>query len=134
VRHAAWHQTRPAVSNEIAKATAVVCMLHGGCSSRQRYFGIVWRVEVEPSQASTNSERYRALRGRSINPHCLYCNSSHSSCHLHWIPVDFRVMFKLAKFAFISCSASSVPYICIICHSASRNHQSCMQDATVHGA
>jgi hypothetical protein len=29
--------------------------------------------------------------------------------YLHWLPIDFRIKFKLAKLAFISCSSSSPP-------------------------
>jgi hypothetical protein len=40
-----------------------------------------------------------------------YLSSSDILYHLHWLPIDLRVKFKLAKLAFTSCSSSSPPYL-----------------------
>lgn len=51
----------------------------------------------------------RVVAGPSITSVC--STSSDFIYHLHWLPIDFRIKFKLAKLAFTFCSSSSPPYL-----------------------
>jgi hypothetical protein len=97
---------RRAITDDVAETVA--CSITGACLDYansvlygvlqknihrfQRIQNIFARVVAGPSTSS-------AYSSSSID--LLY--------HLHWLPIDSHIKFKLAKLAFISCSSSSPP-------------------------
>jgi Reverse transcriptase (RNA-dependent DNA polymerase) len=103
----ALQHIRPAITDDVAKTAA--CSIVGarldyansvlyGVSQKnilrhQRIQNILARVVAGPSTTSADS------------------SSSYLLYHLHWLPIDSRIKFRLAKLAFISCSSSSPHFL-----------------------
>ena len=99
-------QIRPAITDDVARTVA--CSIVGARLdyANSALYGV--------SQNIHRLQRIQNIIVRVVVGHSItsaFCNSSDLLCHLHWLPTDLRLKFKLAKLAFISCSSSSPPYL-----------------------
>jgi hypothetical protein len=103
----ALRQIRPAITDDVAKTVA--CSIVGARLdyANSALYGVSQK-NIHRLQRIQNILA-RVVAGRSITS--AYCNSSDLLYQLHWLPIDFRLKFKLAKLAYISCSSSSPPYL-----------------------
>ena len=100
----ALRHIRPAITDDVAKTVA--CAIVG---ARLDYAN---SVLYGTSQANiyrlqrTQNLLARVVVGRSVS---LFHSSPHILRHLHWLPVYYRINFKLAKFAYRAIHSSSCP-------------------------
>jgi hypothetical protein len=95
---------RPAITDDVAKT--VTCSVVGAY--------LDYANSVLYGVSHTNILRLQCIQNILVaGPSIMSAYSSFSDLlyHLHWLPIDFRAQFKLAKLAFISCSSSFPSYL-----------------------
>ena len=56
-------------------------------------------------------QRIQNALARCVVDSKLHLNSNASLQHLHWLPVDYRIKFKIAKFAFLASTSATSSYL-----------------------
>jgi hypothetical protein len=88
-------------------------MLISWCTSWPRKFCPVRCVAEEPTYRLQRIQNIlmRDVAGPSITYAYSYSSYSDFLHRMNWLPIDFRIKFKLDKLAFIFCSSSSPPHL-----------------------
>jgi hypothetical protein len=100
----ALRHIRPAVTVE--DANVIACSVVG---ARLDYANAVL---YGVSQKNINRlQRIQNALARCVVDTKLHLSSNASLRHLHWLPVDYRIKFKIAKFAFLASTSATSSYL-----------------------
>ena len=100
----ALRHIRPAVTVE--DANMIACSVVG---ARLDYANAV--LYGVSKKNISRLQRIQNALARCVVDSKLHLNSNASLQHLHWLPVDYRIKFKIAKFAFLASTSATSSYL-----------------------
>jgi len=92
----AMRHIRPTITDDVASENHRLFVRY--ISSRLRQLCAVWNFSDKHSSPAANAEHIGASRSRFFS--VKFSHSTNMLRHLHWLPVEYQIKFKLAKLVF----------------------------------